>query len=54
MFFIHALRFTCFEYKMETESESSTSGDDSVFWLDSEILTQVSGSEEGETEDSFR
>lgn len=54
VFFIHALRFIFFEYKMETESESSTLGDDSVFWLDSEILTQVSGSEEGEREDNFR
>ncbi|XP_032212339.1 rho GTPase-activating protein 32 isoform X2 [Mustela erminea] len=39
---------------METESESSISGDDSVFWLDSEVLTEMPGSEEGEREDSFR
>lgn len=39
---------------METESESSTSGDGSVFWLDSEVLTDMTGSEEGEREDNFR
>lgn len=39
---------------METESESSVSGDDSVFWLDSEVLTETPGSEEGEREDNFR
>nr|XP_021551908.1 rho GTPase-activating protein 32 [Neomonachus schauinslandi] len=39
---------------METESESSTSGDDSVFWLDSEVLTEMTGSEGGEREDNFR
>lgn len=50
----HALRFTFFEHKMETESESSTSEDDSVFWLDSEVITQVIDSEEGESEENFR
>lgn len=50
----HALRFKFFDYKMETESESSISGDDSVFWLDSEVLTEMPGSEEGEREDNFR
>lgn len=39
---------------METESESSTSGDDSVFGLDSEVITEMTGSEEGEREDDFR
>ncbi|XP_048199603.1 rho GTPase-activating protein 32 isoform X1 [Perognathus longimembris pacificus] len=39
---------------MEIESESSTSGDDSVFWLDSEIMTQLTDGEEGEGEDNFR
>ncbi|KAM5312739.1 rho GTPase-activating protein 32 isoform 1-T1 [Glossophaga mutica] len=39
---------------METESESSTVGDDSVFWLDSEVLTQMTDSEVGEREDNFR
>lgn len=39
---------------METESESSTSEDDSVFWLDSEVITQVIDSEEGESEENFR
>ena len=39
---------------METESEGSTSGDDSVFWLDSEVITQETGSEEGEGEEHFR
>ncbi|XP_007539569.1 rho GTPase-activating protein 32 isoform X2 [Erinaceus europaeus] len=33
---------------METESESSTSGDDSVFWLDAEGSVQVTDSEDGE------
>nr|XP_045374697.1 rho GTPase-activating protein 32 [Camelus bactrianus] len=38
---------------METESESSTSGDDSVFWLDSEVITPVTeGEEEGREEHS--
>lgn len=50
----HALRIKFFEYKMETESESSTSGDDSVFGLDSEVITEMTGSEEGEREDDFR
>ena len=54
LYLFHALRFTFFEYKMETESESSISGDDSVFWLDSEVLTEMTGSEEGEREDNFR
>ncbi|XP_023412821.2 rho GTPase-activating protein 32 isoform X3 [Loxodonta africana] len=39
---------------METESESSASGDDSVFWLDSEVVAQVTDSEEGEREEDFR
>lgn len=39
---------------METESESSTSGDDSVFWLDSEVVTQMTDSEEGERGENFR
>ena len=52
--FAHALRFKLPKYTMETESESSTSGDDSVFWLDSEVITQVTGSEEGEGEEHFR
>ncbi|XP_042639019.1 rho GTPase-activating protein 32 [Orycteropus afer afer] len=39
---------------METESESSTSGDDSVFWLDSEVIAQVSDSEEEGREEDFR
>uniref|UniRef100_A0A2K6FU69 Rho GTPase activating protein 32 n=1 Tax=Propithecus coquereli TaxID=379532 RepID=A0A2K6FU69_PROCO len=39
---------------METESESSTSGDDSVFGLDSEIITQATCCEEGESEEKFR
>eukprot|EP00069_Balaena_mysticetus_P012000 bmy_07368T0 len=41
------------DYKMETESESSTSGDDSVFLLDSEVITQVNDTEEGEREEHF-
>lgn len=36
------------------ESESSTSGDDSVFWLDSEVITQLTDGEEGEREEIFR
>ncbi|XP_015354523.2 rho GTPase-activating protein 32 isoform X2 [Marmota marmota marmota] len=39
---------------MEMESESSTSGDDSVFWLDSEVITQLTDGEEGEREEIFR
>ncbi|XP_045441401.1 rho GTPase-activating protein 32 isoform X3 [Pipistrellus kuhlii] len=39
---------------METESESSTSGDDSVFWLDSEAVTQVTDSEGGGREETCR
>nr|XP_058925724.1 rho GTPase-activating protein 32 isoform X2 [Kogia breviceps] len=39
---------------METESESSTSGDDSVFLLDSEVITQMTDIEEGEREEHFR
>lgn len=50
----YALKFKLFEYTMETESESSTLGDDSVFWLDSEVITQVTDSEEGEREANFR
>lgn len=49
--FLHALRIRLLKYKMETESESSTSGDDSVFCLDSEVMMD---SEEGEMEDNFR
>ena len=51
---VHGLRFTFLKYKMETESESSTSGDDSVFLLDSEVITQVNDIEEGEREEHFR
>lgn len=55
VFSVHALRFTFFfKYKMETESESGTSGDDSVFWLDSEVVSQETDSEEGEREGPFR
>uniref|UniRef100_A0A8C3VKF2 Rho GTPase-activating protein 32 n=1 Tax=Catagonus wagneri TaxID=51154 RepID=A0A8C3VKF2_9CETA len=39
---------------METESESGTSGDDSVFGLDLEVVTQVTDTEEGEREEHFR
>ncbi|XP_017726634.1 PREDICTED: rho GTPase-activating protein 32-like [Rhinopithecus bieti] len=39
---------------METESESSTSGDDSVFWLESEVTIQVTDCEEEEREEKFR
>lgn len=39
---------------METESESSTVGDDSVFWLDAEVITQVTDGEAAEGEDNFR
>ncbi|KAG3286956.1 Rho GTPase activating protein 32, transcript variant X1 [Ictidomys tridecemlineatus] len=39
---------------MEMESESSISGDDSVFWLDSEVITQLTDGEEGEREEIFR
>lgn len=39
---------------MDTESESSISGDDSVFCLDSAVRTQVTDSEEGEKEENFR
>lgn len=39
---------------METESEGSPSGDDSVFFLDSEVITQVTDDEEGEREEHFR
>lgn len=39
---------------MEMESESSTSGDDSVFWLDSEVINQPMDGEEGEREEIFR
>ncbi|MBZ3883182.1 Rho GTPase-activating protein 32 [Sciurus carolinensis] len=39
---------------MEMESESCTSGDDSVFWLDSEVITQLMDDEEGEREENFR
>lgn len=49
--FLHALRIRLLKYKMETESGSSTSGDDSVFCLDSEVMMD---SEEGEMEDNFR
>ncbi|XP_027690899.1 rho GTPase-activating protein 32 isoform X5 [Vombatus ursinus] len=38
---------------METESENSTSGDDSVFWLDSEVI-QVTDSDMEEREMDFR
>jgi hypothetical protein len=48
------LRFKFVKYKMEMESDSSTSGDDSVFWLDSEVITQLADSEEGEREENFR
>lgn len=49
----HALRKIS-EYNMETESESSSVGDDSVFWLDSEVITQATDSEVGEKEATFR
>ncbi|XP_054435425.1 rho GTPase-activating protein 32 [Pteronotus mesoamericanus] len=39
---------------METESESSTLGDDSVFWWESEVTRQVTGSKGGEREEDFR
>ncbi|KAM9658095.1 rho GTPase-activating protein 32 isoform 2-T2 [Trichechus inunguis] len=39
---------------METESESSTSGDDSVLWLDSKVTAQVTDSEDGKREEDFR
>ncbi|KAM6173231.1 rho GTPase-activating protein 32 isoform 2-T2 [Erethizon dorsatum] len=39
---------------METDSESSTTGDDSVFWLDSEVTTQLIDGEEGERGENFR
>ncbi|XP_037697872.1 rho GTPase-activating protein 32 isoform X1 [Choloepus didactylus] len=39
---------------MEAESESSTSGDDSVFGFDSEEMIQVSDSKEGKKEEKFR
>ncbi|KAM6157816.1 rho GTPase-activating protein 32 isoform 2-T2 [Rhynchocyon petersi] len=39
---------------METESGSSTSGDDSDFWLDSEVVAQMTDSEETETEENLR
>lgn len=39
---------------METESENSTLGDDSVFWSDSEIITQVTDSEEEERGENLR
>ncbi|KAM8817204.1 rho GTPase-activating protein 32 isoform 1-T1 [Rhynchonycteris naso] len=39
---------------METESESSTLGDDTVFWLDSEVITLVTNSEVREGKENFR
>ncbi|XP_063112132.1 rho GTPase-activating protein 32 isoform X2 [Cavia porcellus] len=39
---------------METDSESSTSGDDSVSWLDSEVSTQLIDGEEGHKGENFR
>lgn len=39
---------------METESESSTVGDDSVFWSDAEVITWVADREAAEGEDNFR
>lgn len=51
----HALKFQCFEYKMEAESESTTSGDDSVFGVDSEVTVQgPNPEEEEEGEEHFR
>uniref|UniRef100_A0A8C8UDJ9 Rho GTPase activating protein 32 n=1 Tax=Peromyscus maniculatus bairdii TaxID=230844 RepID=A0A8C8UDJ9_PERMB len=39
---------------METESESSSLGDDSVFWMDSEVITQLTDDEDEEREENFR
>lgn len=40
--------------EMETESESSSLGDDSVFWMDSEVITQLTDDEDEEREENFR
>lgn len=40
--------------EMETESESSSLGDDSVFWLDSEVITQLTDDDDEEREENFR